>query len=111
MNLDIDEVTLILSGVEILEDLEMRTINDIAQQVTVAEFSAQELLVKQGQRGDRMFIIFNGKVEVCFAESTSSSTDRIILNKGAVKYKYRKYKSHIFILQAVKYHPIISHLS
>jgi iron complex outermembrane receptor protein len=24
--------------------------------------------------------------------------------------KYRKYKSHIFILQAVKYHPIISHL-
>jgi hypothetical protein len=25
--------------------------------------------------------------------------------------KYRKYKSHIFILQAVKYHPIISHLS
>ena len=84
MNLDIDEVTLILSGVEILQDLEIDTINDIAQQVTVAEFSAQELLVKQGQRGDHMFIIFNGKVEVCFAETRSSSTDRIILNKGAV---------------------------
>ena len=31
--------------------------------------------------------------------------------KGKDEAKYRKYKSHIFILQAVKYHPIISHLS
>ena len=42
-------------------------------------------------------------------QNTISSTE-YIPNRIA-ETKYRKYKSHIFILQAVKYHPIISHLS
>ena len=84
MNIDIDDLTLILSGVQILQDLELETIRDIARQLSIAKFNENEKLVENGQRGDRLFIIFNGKVEVRLSDIQSHSAEKIILNKGAV---------------------------
>jgi hypothetical protein len=75
---------------------------------------------------DAMNCEITGNVETLFSSLADSSTLKGDFRVGAhfedvlafhvsVKglvtgEKYRKYKSHIFILQAVKYHPIVSHL-
>ena len=61
MDIDLDEIRLILSGVKILQDLEVYIINDIANQVEVAEFDAGQKIVAYGEKGEYLYIIFNWK--------------------------------------------------
>jgi len=83
IDIDIDEIKLILSGVRILQDLEVDTIEDIANLVQTAKFSEGQNIVSHGQQGDRLYIIFNGRVEVRIA--TPGQTQRtIMLKKGSV---------------------------
>ncbi len=81
---DVDEIALILSGVQILQDLEVDTIQDIARSVQVAEFAAKDKLVERGQKGYRLYIIFSGRVEVRIPDTLRDSERKVELNKGAV---------------------------
>lgn len=84
MEIDIDEIRLILSGVKILQDLEVNTIEDIARQVKIAIFKKGEKIVALGEQGELLHIIFNGEVEVYVPKSEDSLEQKITLKKGTV---------------------------
>ena len=58
MSIDFDEITLILSGVKILQDLDVEIIHDIAKHTQVASFEKDEMVVKAGDMGERIYFIF-----------------------------------------------------
>lgn len=84
MKIETDEIKLILSRVKILQDLEADTIRDIAEQIQVAHFSKDELLAEHGQIGNRLYIIFKGKVEVRTPDQNGEIHRRVLLKKGSV---------------------------
>lgn len=84
MDIDLDEIRLILSGVKILQDLEVNIINDIANQVKIAEFDAGQKIVSYGEQGEFLYIIFNGNVEVQVPKTGESDGQTIHLKKGSI---------------------------
>jgi len=84
MSIDTDEVALILSGVKILQDLDVEVIRDIAEHIEIAEFKAGELVVEKGYTGNRIYFIFEGKVEVQIPDPQGDVKSRIMLKKGEV---------------------------
>ena len=62
MSTDVDEITLILSGVKILQDLDVEIVRDIAQHTQIAAFGKNEMVIEAGQMGRRIYFIFEGKV-------------------------------------------------
>ena len=84
MNIGTDEITNILSGVKIFQDLDFATIEDIAQHIQVEEFSKDQMLVKHGQIGKRLYIIFNGKVEVRTPDQNGQIHRKLTLKKRSV---------------------------
>lgn len=84
MAIDADDITLILSGVTILQNLDIEIISDIAKQVQHAFFAAEQTIIQQGQQGTRLYIIYNGMVEVQIPDGHGQIKRRIKLNKGAV---------------------------
>ena len=81
---DIDEISLILSGVKILQDLDVEVIQDIASNIRVEFFNKGDKVVEKGQIGDRIYFIFQGKVEVQIPDVTGEVKSRIMLKKGEV---------------------------
>jgi serine/threonine protein kinase len=84
MSIDFDEITLILSGVKILQDLDVEIIHDIARHTQVASFEKDEMVVKAGDMGERIYFIFEGKVEVQIPDIHGDIKSRIMLKKGEV---------------------------
>lgn len=84
MNIGIDEITHILSDVKILNNLGFDTIKDIAQQIQVEKFSKDQMLVEHGQIGKRLYIIFDGKVEVRVPDQNGQVKRKITLKKSSV---------------------------
>jgi serine/threonine protein kinase len=84
MNIGTDEITQILSGVKMFQDLDFDTIKDIAQHIQVEEFSKDQMLVKHGQIGKRLYIIFNGKVEVRTPDQDGQIHRKLTLKKRSV---------------------------
>ena len=84
MAIDIDEIVLILSGVKILQDLDVEVIEDIAQHIEIAEFRAGDMVVEKGHMGNRIYFIFEGKVEVQIPDLQGDIKRRIMLRKGEV---------------------------
>jgi len=84
MPIETDEITLILSGVEILQGLDVDVIQDIAERACIKEFKKGDLLVKAGQVGDRIYFIFDGEVEVQIPDVHGNIKSRIVLRKGEV---------------------------
>ncbi len=84
MNIDADDIALILSDVEILQDLEQEAIHEIASQVQFANFKRSETIVKHGQQGDRLYIIFEGQVEVKLPIKLGYPAQQVTLKKGSV---------------------------
>ena len=84
MSIDTDEIILILSGVKILQDLDVEVIEDIAEHIEIANFSAGEMVVEKGHMGNRIYFIFEGKVEVQIPNLHGDIARRITLNKGEV---------------------------
>ncbi len=84
MDFDLDEKIMILSGVRIFQDLEHEVIEDIALKTQIANFQSDELVTKQGAIGDRLFVIFKGKVEVRIPDLRGNIKKRIQLRKGEV---------------------------
>ncbi|MEM7293796.1 MAG: protein kinase, partial [Pseudomonadota bacterium] len=84
MEVSTDTVTQILSSVEILKDLEPEAIREIANQMGAAEFGPSDTIVKHGQKGDRLYIIADGQVEVNLPIKLGYPAQKVTLNKGAV---------------------------
>ena len=84
MSIDTDEITLILSGVKILQDLDIEIIRDIAAHTQVARFNQGEIIIQAGEMGRRIYFIFEGKVEVQIPDIQGEVKRRILLKKGEV---------------------------
>ena len=81
---DIDEISLILSGVKILQDLDLEVVQDIARNIQVEDFAKGQKVVEKGQLGNRIYFIFQGKVEVQIPDTNGEIKSRILLKKGEV---------------------------
>jgi serine/threonine protein kinase len=84
MSIDTDEISLILSGVKILQDLDVEIIRDIARHTQVQKFDKGDMIVKSGEVGRRIYFIFEGKVEVQIPDIHGDIKSRILLKKGEV---------------------------
>ena len=84
MTIDSEDVTLNLSGVEILQDLDRKVIDDIASHIKLASFTVNEKIVEKGAMGDRIYFIFAGKVEVRFPDAQGDIKRRILLKTREV---------------------------
>jgi len=84
MHIDTDEVALILSGVKILQELDVETIRDIAAHTQIQTFPKDRLLIKHGEAGERMYFIFQGRVEVQIPDIHGDIKRRVVLKKGEV---------------------------
>lgn len=84
MSIDTDEVALILSGVKILQDLDVEIIRDIARHTQIQKFDKGDMIVKSGEVGKRIYFIFEGKVEVQIPDIHGDIKSRILLKKGEV---------------------------
>jgi serine/threonine protein kinase len=84
MSIDTDEISLILSGVKILQDLDVEIIRDIARHTQVQKFEKGDMIVKSGEVGRRIYFIFEGKVEVQIPDIHGDIKSRILLKKGEV---------------------------
>jgi serine/threonine protein kinase len=83
-SIDTDNIALILSGVKILQHLDIGVVSDIASRIQVAQFETDQVIVKHGNIGTRLYIIFNGKVEVRLPGIDGNIQKQIVLKKGAV---------------------------
>lgn len=79
-----DEVGMLLSGVNILQDLEQETIRDIARSVVPARFRQGEKLIELGQTSDRLYIIFSGEVEVLIPDIVRQVDRKVTLSEGSI---------------------------
>ncbi len=84
MSIDNDEIALILSGVKILQDLDVAIVRDIAENMQVQTFSKGDMVVRAGEIGRRIYFIFEGQVEVQIPDRDGKIKNRILLNKGEV---------------------------
>jgi len=84
MPIDTDEIALILSGVKILQDLDVEIIRDISAHTQVQKFAKGDMVVKSGEVGKRIYFIFEGKVEVQVPDIHGDIKSRILLKKGEV---------------------------
>ena len=84
MSIDTDEIALILSGVKILQDLDVEIIRDIARHTQVQKFEKGDMIVRSGEVGRRIYFIFEGKVEVQIPDIHGDIKSRILLKKGEV---------------------------
>ena len=72
MTIDTDEITMILSGVKILQDLEVEIVSDIAANIEIADFRQGDMVVSQSTTRGRgkQFPVQTGGV----AQSASASS-------------------------------------
>ncbi len=82
MTIDTDEIALILSGVKILQDLDAETVSEIARHTQLEQFNKDQLVVKAGEMGKRLYFIFDGLVEVQTPDIHGDVKSRITLKKG-----------------------------
>ncbi len=84
MKNDTEQISLILSEVEILRDLSTNIIQDIAKQIQTEQFRKNQIIVEHGHIGKRLYFIFSGKVEVQIPGSEGFGQTTVTLKKGSV---------------------------
>ncbi len=84
MSIDTDEIALILSGVKILQNLDVDIVRDIAEQIQITSFKKGDMVVRAGEIGRRIYFIFEGQVEVQIPDRNGEIKSRILLKKGEV---------------------------
>ena len=78
VNIDIQDALIFLPGVKLFIKLDNRIISDIAKRMSMHRYAAGEHLIRQGQPGEYMLIIKQGKVKVNLEDKD------IELSKGSV---------------------------
>jgi hypothetical protein len=78
MSIDTDEIVLILSGVKILQDLDVEVIEDIAEHIEITEFQSGDMVVEKGHMGNRIY----------FTRAISSAASCSRRAKSSAKFRY-----------------------
>lgn len=81
---DTVEVGLILSGVTIFQDLSFETVKAISRHTETVRFETGQKLIKKGTKGEQLFIIIKGKVEIRYPIKSENTYKSVYLNKGSV---------------------------
>lgn len=81
--LEFDERTAVLRNVEIFKPLQDTEIKTLAAAAAKNFFAAGETLVKQGDEGDSLFIIIDGRASVSIADPDGVKTITAELGQGA----------------------------
>lgn len=84
MKIDTTDLTVILSRVNILEDIDVEIIRDIAKQVQIVSLKKDQFLVKQGHISENLYFIFEGEVEVRMPDVNGAPQKSVTLREGAV---------------------------
>lgn len=84
MNKNISEITQVLSDGEIFKDLDPVIIRKIANYAQVKHFEKDQIVVRHGKTGKRLYFILNGSVEVQIPDVHGEIRKRVILKKGDV---------------------------
>lgn len=84
MNIDTDDITVSLSRVQILEDIDADIVRNISKLVEIVEFDKDQFLVKQGHIGENLYFIFEGEVEVRMPGANRAPQKSVTLREGAV---------------------------
>ena len=75
-------LTKILQGVDLFVGLNVDEIEKVARICSEKKFSKGQIITKEGDRGDELFIITEGFVEVLLSEKPSSSA-RVVVSLGS----------------------------
>lgn len=84
MKIDTNDTTVILSRVDILGDMDVEVVRNIAKHVQVVEFDKDQFLVKHGHIGENLYFIIEGEVEVRIPATNESPQKSVTLREGAV---------------------------
>lgn len=84
MEIDTEQISLILSEVEILRHLEIKIIQDISERIQIEVFKKNQLIVEHGHIGKRLYFVFSGKVEVQIPATEGFAHKTVTLHKGSV---------------------------
>ncbi len=76
------ELTQVLQGVDLFEGLSADEIEQVARICSEKQFSKGQIITKEGERGDELFIITEGFVEVLLGEKPSSAA-RVVVSLGS----------------------------
>ncbi|MBL7004369.1 MAG: protein kinase [Gammaproteobacteria bacterium] len=78
-----DEISMMLSGVKIFEDLNFGITTDIASFMHIGDFMKNQKLLEHGKSNDLLFIIVSGSVDVISTDENAKSK-KLTLKKGSV---------------------------
>ncbi len=75
-------LTQVLQSVDLFEGLAVDEIEQVAHVCTEQRFSKGQIIAKEGEQGDELYIITEGFVEVLLGEKPSSSA-RVVVSLGS----------------------------
>jgi CRP-like cAMP-binding protein len=75
-------LTQVLQSVDLFEGLTVDEIEEVAHICTEQRFSKDQVITREGERGDELYIITEGFVEVALGEKPSSSA-RVVVSLGS----------------------------
>lgn len=84
MKIDIEKIVKFLKKVTILQDIEFDISRDIAKSMQVEKFKKNQLIVKRGEIGKRLYFIYSGKAEVQVPDQTGELRKTVVLKKADV---------------------------
>ncbi len=76
------DLTHVLQSVDIFEGLSTEEIGHVARICSEQRFAKGQIITREGERGDEMYIITEGFVEVLLGEKPSSSA-RVVVSLGS----------------------------
>jgi serine/threonine protein kinase len=89
MSTDVDEITLILSGVKILQDLDVEIIRDIARHTQIEAFDKNELVIEAGEVVGEISLLINSTYSadvVALSKTTAFYLDQQHFNELVEKH-------------------------
>jgi len=76
------ELTQVLQGVDLFEGLSADEIEQVARICSEKQFSKGQIVAREGEQGDELYIVAEGFVEVVLGEKPSSAA-RIVVSLGS----------------------------
>lgn len=84
MKIDTNDLSVILSRVDILGETDVEVVRNIAEHVQIVEFDKDQFLVEQGHIAENLYFIFEGEVEVRIPATNGALQKSVTLREGAV---------------------------
>eukprot|EP00981_Chlorochromonas_danica_P000013 scaffold17_cov187-Ochromonas_danica.AAC.9 len=82
----LEEKLQLIRGIDLFEKLSAPAMEKIADVLTIQQFSAGERIIKQGEVGDRFYIIISGRVSITQTQGLVASSTVELVKLGPGKY-------------------------